>query len=524
MLKLAPFIFVLAGRTLSTALPAINLFSGEGNANSDACKQDFGPWDHSWTTIPCTIDEVVDTGGKYSARERWMAANATEAFLGAQWCWLFSRSSNHFSFSQSVSNFLHGPDGMKCEILDVSGGSLSGCSNEHTCDEAGHAAVLISFQILYSMSVLHKLHQSTYDSLEKAKTSIGNRAGVFSSVFSPSIDESKGFKIFLDIVGMGFVLVAAPVWNSVLKTGLFAGKPNALGISKDISNGMVSNGISLRKDTASQSNSALGTQDTLKNKITLIIDAWKGLVADTNAVMFSGTNDQGGLKLLTDIIGEGNLLEDGFQAIVNASMAISIMETVIWASMTPMAWAMSNKDVHPFLMIYDDKKEKVRCNILQTGSSFTSNKKVVVCVDGKAYWLSNASGDAQWCNRLDDGYSLDCSSSKFSTPPGIDQLAADGTNNPWGGLSVVDIVIGSVASYKANGDKNGFELDTSKGSTINDLASNGIRAAGVFTLPICSEKESFSNWAHATSDRPSVHVDKTSTTLVINRTLARVEM
>ncbi|OBT91658.2 hypothetical protein VE01_10350 [Pseudogymnoascus verrucosus] len=506
MLKLAHFILVLAGGTLSTALPAINLFSGAGNANSDVCKQDFGPWDHSWTTTSCTVDEVVNTGGKYSARERWMAANATQAFLGAQWCWLFSRSTNHFSFSQSVSNYLHGPDGMKCEILDASGGSLSGCSGDHGCDEAGHAA---GFQILNSMSTLHKLHQSTYDSLGKAKDSIIARVGVFSSVFSPSIDELKDFKIFLDIIGMGFVLAVAPLWNSAFKTVLFAGKPNALGISKDSVNGMVSNGISLGKDTASQPHSALGTQNTLSDKISRMIDAWMGLVKDTNTVMFSGTNDQGGLKLLTDIIGEGNLLEDSYQVIVDAAMAIPIMETVIWAFMIPMAWAMSNKDVHPFLMIYDDKKEKVRCDSPPPEGFFTSNKKVVVCVDGKAYWLSNASGKAQSCVQ-DYQHVRFCSNNKFSTPPGIDQLAADGKNNPWGGLSVVDIVVSSVASYKANGDKNGFELDPSNGPAVSDLASNGKQAAGVFTLPICSEKEASSNWAQATSDRPSVRIDKTA--------------
>lgn len=131
---------------------------------------------------------------------------------------------------------------------------------------------------------------------------------------------------------------------------MFAGKPNALGISKDSVNGMVSNGISLGKDAASQPHSALGTQNTLSDKISRMIDAWMGLVKDTNTVMFSGTNDQGGLKLLTDIIGEGNLLEDSYQVIVDAAMAIPIMETVIWAFMIPMAWAMSNKDVHPFLM------------------------------------------------------------------------------------------------------------------------------------------------------------------------------
>lgn len=159
--------------------------------------------------------------------------------------------------------------------------------------------------------------------------------------------------------------------------------------------------------------------------------------------------------------------------------------------------------------IYDDKKEKVRCDSPPPEGFFTSNKKVVVCVDGKAYWLSNASGKAQSCVQ-DYQHVRFCSNNKFSTPPGIDQLAADGKNNPWGGLSVVGIVVSSVASYKANGDKNGFELDTSNGPAISDLASNGKRAAGVFTLPICSEKEAFSNWAQATSDRPSDRIDKTA--------------
>lgn len=140
MLKHAPFILFLAGSTLSAAVPASNLFAREGNVDTDICSQTFGPGDHTWTTIPCTIAEVVQTGFKYSARERWMAAHATEAFAEAQRCWLFSQSTKH-SFSQTVSNFLHGPDGMRCEILDVSSGLLSGCTNNgNKCDEAGHPA------------------------------------------------------------------------------------------------------------------------------------------------------------------------------------------------------------------------------------------------------------------------------------------------------------------------------------------------------------------------------------------------
>ncbi|RDL39921.1 uncharacterized protein BP5553_04261 [Venustampulla echinocandica] len=499
MFASVPLFLALAGSALST--PANVLFKRGDTVDNNSCFNDpnlpapqpksLGGLDHNWMTLHCDIPEVANVGGKYSPRERWVAAQATNALAAAQICWIMSKdqTANKFTFSQSVSNFIHGKDGMKCEILDASGGSLSGCSETSVCDEAGHAA---GFQILNSMATIHRVHQGTYDALEAAKVNIIGRVGEFAKVFSPRIDELRALKIFLDVIGMGFALAAAPVWNSALKVGWLASNGNTLGTLKDSVNGMVSNGLTLGKDVATQANSALGAQNSLSNRITILINAWKQKVADTNAMMFSGSNDHSGMQLLLNMMDEGKLLD--YTDIVKTSLAGPIIERILWAIMIPWAWSMSNAGIYPFIMISDDEGERNRCTNLETGKKYIADyEKVFVCVDGKSYWLVNVAGGAQVsCGYYDQD--VICEDNYFSPLPGTDQLLTNGKNNPWGSLTIGDIVTSSINSYKANGNKPGFVLDMSKGSSVDELASKGVQAAGVFTLPICTREEAWYNW------------------------------
>ena len=53
----------------------------------------------------------------------------------------------------------------------------------------------------------------------------------------------------------------------------------------------------------------------------------------------------------------------------------------------------------------------------------------------------------------------------------------------------------AVAGYKANENKNGWGVaDPTNPDTLNDIYDNGIQAAGVVQIPVCSGKEAIANW------------------------------
>jgi hypothetical protein len=53
----------------------------------------------------------------------------------------------------------------------------------------------------------------------------------------------------------------------------------------------------------------------------------------------------------------------------------------------------------------------------------------------------------------------------------------------------------AVAGYKANGNKNGWGVaDPTNPDTLSDIYDNGIQAAGVVQIPVCSGKEAIGNW------------------------------
>ena len=58
------------------------------------------------------------------------------------------------------------------------------------------------------------MNYNFYDAMSKAETSVSASMSKFASTFAPIDDMSAGLKLALDLVGLGFALVAAPMWNS----------------------------------------------------------------------------------------------------------------------------------------------------------------------------------------------------------------------------------------------------------------------------------------------------------------------
>jgi ABC-type sugar transport system substrate-binding protein len=71
-----------------------------------------------------------------------------------------------------------------------------------------------SFLILNSFVSLHIVNHEFYNAMRDARDSVALQVGDFTSKFSPTVDPTAQLKIILDIIGLGFALVAAPTWSS----------------------------------------------------------------------------------------------------------------------------------------------------------------------------------------------------------------------------------------------------------------------------------------------------------------------
>lgn len=49
-------------------------------------------------------------------------------------------------------------------------------------------------------------------------------------------------------------------------------------------------------------------------------------------------------------------------------------------------------------------------------------------------------------------------------------------------------------SYKKNGNKNGYTVDTLDQDTIEEMSDARYTTPGVFTIPVCDEYEAGHNW------------------------------
>ena len=65
-----------------------------------------------------------------------------------------------------------------------------------------------------------------------------------------------------------------------------------------------------------------------------------------------------------------------------------------------------------------------------------------------------------------------------------------------------DLAISSIKAFRANGNMNGFKLNLNDRKTVDELFDEGIRTAGVTSLPMCTGKEAWYNWAQG-KDTPN---------------------
>ncbi|KAI9823906.1 MAG: hypothetical protein M1832_002224 [Thelocarpon impressellum] len=433
-----------------------------------------------------------------SAEERWAASYADNAFADASHTWKWAHEdparlkqvvpANAATFVKFSSQRLwKGPVDWDCSIVG------SACDTSVKCGDSAYPG---SSMILSSFANLHNYHTSTYNSIKDAAAVVQGTIGNFAKGFS-ALDEVKSdvlTKIYIDLIGMGFGIITAGFFNSVLKESKFfstKGNENSLGILKDSTNSLVTGSLNIAKHTVPSVAATLAAQNADAAMISVITQSWKSSLSKYLDTVFDGSDAS--VSLLWDTVKKGVWADNLFPK--NAFTLERVMERTIYAFAIPRAWR-ANPRVHPVI-------------VMQKGGRNSENPDSRVENRDAQPLLSNADADAarvMWENDY-TFYVLDAHDCQDMTPYGCNrpklvalQSASELKGSAWGGVTLDDMVVSSYQGWQLNGGKNGYVVpETSKhidgkGGQGDFIFQNDVRTPGIISIPMCDVETVGRNW------------------------------
>ncbi|KAJ0152877.1 Berberine bridge enzyme-like 21 [Fusarium oxysporum f. sp. albedinis] len=453
--------------------------SGDGGNN--AAGDDF-------THVTCTNPGVTDASK--DAKFCWDSVYADQAWTWGVDQWNANPFPGGLNFTEQFSNLFHGPEGIDCGTIE----NDNPCgSNVVQCNDVTYPGAYFAIN---SMESIYRVHFNFWDALDRAQNDINAQVGEVSSTFAPIKSSDFSVKLLLDIIGLGFSLAVSPMWNSALKgMPYFKANPNTLATVKDWVNPMVTNSITIAKDTL-KDDSALSAENSISTRLNAIVTIWQAEIVSMNEQLFNGSKEN--TDLLFTAITDGQMLETKHQDIgVDAIQAF--VSKALFAELVPLAWQLSSSELGPVVIDSEqgcgDKPDVKHMSSKSYGSSG-------VCVDSKMYYLIGCTGEARTCDESHGSFNPGCTDNFFSSLPGLDDLT--GSETAFGGLTKEDIVNGAVNSFAGNGNANGWSmLDPSNTVDGMDLVSEyNVTAPGVVMLPVCTASEAFLNWFSFTNGKP----------------------
>lgn len=233
-----------------------------------------------------------------------------------------------------------------------------------------------------------------------------------------------------------------------------------------------------------------------------VVTGWGNATELALVSLFDGSDAS--VSLLTSMIADGQLIEGAVgnvatepdltaggttQAALQASIA-----KAIFAFSIPKLWGLAGTRAFVMDTGYDCGTVDPETDYLTTDTM----EATAGCYDGtgKLYYLVYPKDSAQDCSGS-DGAAVSCPDNSFSVPPGLDTL--DGSR--FGGVTVSDLIIGSVRTYIQNGNANGgAQTDLTDDASLDDLINQDITTPGFIGIPVCSADVAFAAWSDITLD------------------------
>ncbi|KAL1853192.1 hypothetical protein VTK73DRAFT_9058 [Phialemonium thermophilum] len=444
-----------------------------------------GPRTGNWTQIPCTSPATSNVY-YYTPEDRWRTTDAAHAWQDALTVWETIDKPQRRSFVQSVSNTLHAFENLVCMTLATEG-----------CADGAQCHVFAAGYLVYNSLVqIYREILNLNDAISRASVTILADYPAFADKFAPIVDHTGEFYLLIDIFSMAATVISAPMFNNWLsRMAYFVEHEASLNNIRDVTYGLIGQVQTLVKDLyKDKSKWNQEVKDNFQSYIGHVLRMWENATETLSHSLFDGTAPS--VDVLTGLISDGKLLDgDAKNHSANAaeltlSEMVGFVERGYYGFIIPQIWNVSS--TVPFVM-----DTGYACGTINPMSDYLGDADAAatyVChaPTNKMYYLVSVRGSAQNCNcgvSCTTGHA--CLENKFVTPPGLEHL--DGSS--YGGVTRDDLVYGAIATYQANGRKNGATLvDPYSKSTYDQLWAHDIRSPGYVSIPVCSASEAHLNW------------------------------
>ncbi|KAF7558240.1 hypothetical protein G7Z17_g159 [Cylindrodendrum hubeiense] len=446
----------------------------------------YGSDGMAYVTTDCTSDSV--TNADQDQYDRWLGVSSDQAFEMAIINWFYDGVTGSLTFPEYVSNFFNGPEGMNCGATAPS----VGCESPTQCDDVNHPA---GYFILNSFVSVHSMLYNFFDAFTTAEADMTTSIGTFSSTFAQIEDVQAEIDMILNVLGLGYALAVAPVWNKWLKEMPAFSKSSAsnwLGTAKDSMNGLVSNGITIIKSTGAWADTQ-NNQNLLSYYMGELIKSWATGISDTNEQLFNGSVPS--IENLYRLIDEGQVMEETSTS--GTMDIVQYIEQSLYPILIPYAWSLSNMNSHPFVMDSGYDCSNTYPDLYHDYMTQEVADAVSVCYNDKLYYLLDARNCQVDCGAQVSMHGSVCSPTQFDVPLGTETM--DGA--AWGGVTVANLTISAVNGYVNNGNANGWALlNPEVAAEMDRIWNDGINAAGVVQIPVCDFGTAQYNWINCDVD------------------------
>ncbi|KAL2127503.1 hypothetical protein VTI74DRAFT_10626 [Chaetomium olivicolor] len=468
-------------------------------ANGENPKEDTETNIGNWKSFNCKADAIAEWGSKkMTPSERWKALDADSAWREVISKWFKADKDNNMRFIESVQQTLKMGNKMGCWTMDMTYDHCHGpteCEKGLDEEKSGPAAQLIWDSLIQ----IHTMYHSYWDALRGMTGAFALGADDMEDTFAPipEPETNQWLNILIDILTIGTLTTAAPLFNGVLKQLPAFASETTYNNAKDTTLNLIGQATTLAKDMLQSPEPDAWTpqeQNKFTSNMAQVIFGWMNVTELALGKLFNG--DQDSIKLLGNAIANGQLIEGHrVQAPPKDTTASELNANVLksfYGFSIPALWRRSK--TYAFVL---DSGAGCEGNPASKYVSDDTAGKTAVCFEGRKYYLVHPDGDARpcECERTTDMGPCQtvCRDNKFSMPTGADAL---GDPSRFGGVSLEDLVIGSVRTWRKNGKVNGGEAadPVGDGTAREDLLDQGIRAAGFVRLPVCSGDRAFQSW------------------------------
>ncbi|WPG98091.1 Hypothetical protein R9X50_00087700 [Acrodontium crateriforme] len=365
--------------------------------------------------------------------------------------------------------------------------------------------------IFNSFTVINSAYSQLYNAINDAAGSyIDSQLQSFEDTFAPvpPARSDEWLLILTSLLGLGLTAIAAPFFDGVFGTLPALADLGDAGADtvKDITYASVAFGASIA--SATFSTSAPGhwspqSQDSFTATIGSVVSGWASTSENVLWTLFNGS--EASVTLLGTLIANGNLIEGSggspsvyYQPDAETSSNVeSYISKAFFGFAIPSVWTVSGAAA----FIIDSGSPCSAQNPLSEYMTAATQESTYVCYNNNLYYLVHLDGTWSACNDEDvaqiDCVGCDpqptCNPTYFTAPPGLSTLGS----GSWGGISLSDLIEGSVNTYVANGNANGGPVaNPLDQQTLQDLAQQDITTPGYIRLPVCSPEVAWASWSN----------------------------